>query len=220
MQVRVPSIRASDAWSKLFLAASKETASTKPSGLGRAGLGQEGIRPRCREPGSVKQSPHRVLACRAALGTCLISVLPASQILTLHHFDSSFSAFQPAQWQRQCCSSFRFAWLFSVPCGCLVAVPSHGAALTSGAQPSSQRAELPQQVWPCLLRWCQIHFVIDPGLGHFSSAGSSGVLCPVEIVALLLGSAACLGEWDLYALLRRLIKEYGKIHCLPRLRGL
>lgn len=40
------------------------------------------------------RSPHGELACRAAFGTYLNSVLPGSQTFALHHFNSSFPGFQ------------------------------------------------------------------------------------------------------------------------------
>lgn len=47
-------------------------------------------------------------------------------------------------------------------------------------------------------------------------------MCFVQLksMALLMGSAGCVGKWDLCTLLKRLMKEYGQIHCLPKLRGL
>lgn len=42
----------------------------------------------------------------------------------------------------------------------------------------------------------------------------------LKLMVLLVGSAGCTCEWDPCTLLKRLIKEYGQIRCLPKWTGL
>lgn len=145
------------------------------------------------------QSPHRVLGYRAALGTYLISVLPGSQTFTLHHFDFSFSAFQSAQWQRQCCSSFRFAWLFLVPCGKPTPELLGCSAKLLGSSKLRCSAQLPESRVASTGLALSVEMVMDSlcyrlsaGI-QFSSAGNFGVFCPVEIEGIDGGKCCLFG---------------------------
>lgn len=161
------SVSASNTWSKLFLAASKQTASTEASGLGRVGLGQEGIGTRCRGPGSVEHSHlrgcwltglpwgHTLSQFSLVLRPLhFITLIPLFQHSNLHSGKGSAAAASGLLGCFQCHVANR-------PQSCLDAMQNHGAPLISGAQPSSQKAEVPLHVWPHLLRWCGIHIVID-----------------------------------------------------------
>lgn len=152
------SVTASDTWSTLFLAASEQTVSTKASALGRVGLGQEGIGTRCKGPGSVQHShltrcwltglpwEHTLAQFSLVLRHLhFITLIPLFQRSCLHSGKGSATAASGLLGCFQCHEANR-------PQSCLVAVQNHGAPLMPGAQPSSQKAELPLQVWPHLLR--------------------------------------------------------------------
>lgn len=73
----------------------------RASGLGGgcSGGGREGEQGWGDTVGETR-SPHGELACRAAFGTYLNSVLPGSQTFALYHFNSSFPGFQQSDLHR------------------------------------------------------------------------------------------------------------------------